>query len=188
MDDGLIKAPDTGGGCGASGVAALDHLYQRYWDELCRYVAQTFGLGPPDPEDVAQTAFLRFANYPDAGNVANPRAFLYATARNIILDHRRRTRIIDAHARDVQHSSVDGPLYEISPERVLLDKERLGLFAEALANMPAHRRRMVILNRFQNVSCEEIGRRLGVSTSTVQKQVVRGISDCIAYVEKGRDK
>lgn len=164
---------------------SLDILYHRYWVELRVYVERTFGLGPPEPDDVAQTAFIKFAAYSKDIAVENPRAFLYATARNIVLDHRRRARVIDAHAVDVQHTATESS-YEISPERVLLDKERLALFVEALKAMPVHRRRMVLMNRFHNLSCEEIGRRLGVSTSTVQKQVVQGIAECLRHLgEKG---
>jgi len=160
------------------GPEPLESFYRRYRAELRAYVMRAFGIGPPEPDDVVQTAFMKFASLSGDSRVGNPRAFLYATARNIVLDHHRRTRVAETHAREVQLTTLDG-CYEISPERILLDKERVGLLVEALAQMPLRRRRMVLMNRFNNLTCEAIGRRLGVSTSTVQKQVVQGIADCL---------
>jgi RNA polymerase sigma factor (sigma-70 family) len=166
------------------GPEPLDALYARYWRELCGYVEQKFGKGPPEPEDVVQLAFMKFAHFTRKNLIENPKAFLYATVRNVVIDHHRRTRIVTAYARDVERRAADDEAYEISPERVLLDRERLKIFSEALTRMPRQRRRMVLMNRFEGLSCEDIGRRLGVSTSTVQKQVVRGIADCLSYLEK----
>ncbi len=66
--------------------ARLKQLYERYWSDLCRHIRATFGAGPPDPQDVAQSAFARFLSIDDRQAVENPRAFLYTTARNIALD------------------------------------------------------------------------------------------------------
>jgi hypothetical protein len=35
----------------------LGPLYASCWAELCSYLKRTFGVGPPDPQDVAQQAF-----------------------------------------------------------------------------------------------------------------------------------
>jgi hypothetical protein len=32
----------------------LGPLYASCWAELCSYLKRTFGVGPPDPQDVAQ--------------------------------------------------------------------------------------------------------------------------------------
>src|SRR5262249_2149628 len=131
----------------------LGAVYSRYWRELCTYVERKFGKGPPDPEDVVQLAFMKFAHFTAENLIENPRAFLYATVRNVVFDYRRRTRVSDAYARDIEQGHADDAPYEISPERVLLDRERLKLFAQALTRMPGQRRRMVLLNRFEGLSC-----------------------------------
>ena len=42
----------------------LGRLYDRHWGELVHYVVAKFGTGPPDWEDVVQTAFARYAAAP----------------------------------------------------------------------------------------------------------------------------
>ena len=68
----------------------LGRLYDRHWGELVHYVVAKFGTGPPDPEDVVQTAFVRYAAAPNNGEIKNERAFLYKTVRNVVPDHKRR--------------------------------------------------------------------------------------------------
>jgi len=56
----------------------MDVLYARHWGELCHYIKKHFGAGPPDPEDVAQEAFVKFAAVNDREAIDNPRAYLFA--------------------------------------------------------------------------------------------------------------
>lgn len=54
----------------------LGQLYHRYWGDICRYINSTFGSGPPDPEDVAQSVFVNFFSLDNPEAIENPRAFL----------------------------------------------------------------------------------------------------------------
>lgn len=155
----------------------LGDVYRRYWLEVCRYVGRTFGAGPPDPEDVAQTAFTRFAALEDPGRVENPKAFLFATARNIVVDHHRREATRNGYAREQVAAAREDAIDAVDPERVLLAKERLALLEEVLWRMPRKRRRMLIMSRFDGLSYAEISRRTGVSLSVVRRHVERGIAD-----------
>jgi DNA-directed RNA polymerase specialized sigma24 family protein len=86
----VSKAGDAAPGALTSDTQRpLDRIYRQHWDEICRYVRRSFGAGPPDPEDVAQAAFARFAALDVEVQVANPRAFLFRTAHNIAIDARR---------------------------------------------------------------------------------------------------
>jgi len=160
----------------------LRALYESYWNELCGYLRHRFGLGPPEPEDIVQAAFANFAAVASQGKIANPRAFLYATARHLVFDHHRHQRYCDGHARDVQHTAEHEILSEISPERVLLDRERVRLLSEALKRLSPKQRRMVLLSRFEGLSHTEIAARFGVSAASVQKQVERGLAECHRYM------
>lgn len=174
----LRPAGFSADGPGAGVTPELTALYERHWTELCAHVRRTFGFGPPEPEDVAQAAFVSFASYPQRAEVENPRAFLYATARNIVLNHLRHEKYCRDHARDVLHGADLEILSDISPERVLLDKERVRLFAAALAKLPTKIRRMVLLNRLEGLSYADIAARFGATESSVQKQISRALAAC----------
>jgi RNA polymerase sigma factor (sigma-70 family) len=163
--------------------ARVQELYQRHWNELCRYVNATFGVGPPDPEDVAQTAFTRFMALDDPHVVANPRAFLYATARNIVLDFNRHYKLTRRHAASAAQESEDERVDEISPERIAIARERAQRLAAAIRALPRRQRQPLILNRLHGLSYSEIAQRIGSSKSDVKRQIERAMAAIEAAVD-----
>jgi RNA polymerase sigma factor (sigma-70 family) len=161
----------------------LSDLYRVHWQALCGYVRAQFGPGPPEPEDVAQTAFIRFAAA-DPAHIENPRAFLYATARHLVIDHHRQAQRVTAHQQ--AQSAAEDHVYELSPENVLLQAERFRILAQALERMPLKRRRLVLLNRFEGLSYAQIGEQFGMSAENVRKHIERTLAECLRAL--GRDR
>ena len=155
----------------------LSDLYLVHWKGLCGYVRSQFGPGPPEPEDVAQSAFIRFAAA-DPTHIENPRAFLYATARHLVIDHHRQAQRASAHEQAAQ-SAAEDQVYELSPENVLLQAERFRILAQALERMPLKRRRLVLLNRFEGLSYAQIGEQFGMSAENVRKHIERTLAECL---------
>ena len=169
----------------------LRDLYHAHWNDLCRYLAGTFGAGPPEPEDAAQAAFAKFAALDEPQSISNPRAYLYTAARHFVIDELRRNERRKAYRRDLDRQVHAQSLSESSPECVLLERERFALFAAALERMPAARRRMILLNRFEGLTCEEIGRRFGMTGAAVQKQIERALARCMREIDaaiEGRNR
>lgn len=156
----------------------LDRLYRTYWRDLARYVAKRFGAGPPEPEEVAQAAFARLAANGDISRIRDPRGYLCTIACNLVIDHNRRQGHRDAiHQGFSLDADADAGL-ETSPERVLLGKERLAILEDALALMPAMRRRIFLLVRVEGHSIKDVARQFGLSEDAVYKHVQRGLHDC----------
>jgi RNA polymerase sigma factor (sigma-70 family) len=146
----------------------MDVLYAHHWGELCHYIKKQFGAGPPDPEDVAQEAFMRLAAVDDRDAIDNPRAYLFRTAHNVFVDERRRLVLRRASPSDTEAQPVTD---DRTPERVLVGQERLEILARSLRAMPAARRRSFLLNRLQGLSCAAIARMTGYSESAVKKHI-----------------
>ncbi|HEX4971083.1 MAG TPA: sigma-70 family RNA polymerase sigma factor, partial [Steroidobacteraceae bacterium] len=121
---------------------------------------------------------IRFAAA-DPAHIENPRAFLYATARHLVIDHHRHAQRASAHERAAQSAAAENPLYESSPENVLLQAERFRVLAQALERMPLKRRRLVLLNRFEGLSYAEIGEQFGMSAENVRKHIERTLAECL---------
>lgn len=154
----------------------LAELYRRYGLEICRYIGKTFGAGPPEPEDVMQTTFVKFAALDDPEIVKNPRAYLYRTAHNVVVDERRRLIRQNRYAASEMKGSAEKS-DDLSPEHVLLAKDRLGLIATVVKTMPVKYRRSFLLNRMHGLSCAEIARRTGYSESAIKKHVSLALAD-----------
>jgi len=160
------------------GAVSLSALYGAYRKELIAFVRQRFGAGPPEPEDVAQQAFVNFAVFTPR-QVVNPRAFLYRTAVNIVLNHRKRERIgrrfFDAMPDDEELQRVsDG----ISPEKLVQAEEHYARVEAAIRAMPQPRRSYLLLNRVEGLSYAEIARRAGLSEAAIRKHVALAVREC----------
>ena len=180
-----VGEPAAGGAAALSrGHTAIEGLYRDLWPELCRYVAAKFGAGPPEPEDVAQLAFTRFAALDDPASVKNPRAFLMRSARNIVVDHHRHLAVVRRHVEAVEADPDDHVLDDLSPERVFLARDEMRVVAGALDRLPPAHRDMVLLNRVENVSCAALGRRYGVSATEVKRRIANALADCDEALER----
>ncbi|MDP3736906.1 MAG: sigma-70 family RNA polymerase sigma factor [Hyphomonadaceae bacterium] len=151
--------------------ASIEALYRDYWMELCRQLRRSFGSGPPEPEDVVQAAFARLAALDDPGRVHNPRAFLFATARNIVLDHKRRQSRYFAYAQDVLSTHSTLSLDELSPERVYLHKERFDIIRRTIEKLPEKQRVVLNLHRNQGYTYQQIANETGWSYGDVYRQM-----------------
>ncbi|MGD9724728.1 MAG: RNA polymerase sigma factor [Pirellulales bacterium] len=160
-------------------VPLLSLLYERHRSELVRYARRTFGSGPPDPEDVAQAAFTHFAALAQPELVENPRAFLYRSARNFVIDQNRRALVRTQAARRGDLARVGEAADELDAERVLDGRERLHIIEGAIREMPRLKRDALILHRIEELSYAEISVRLGVSQTTVKRLVGEAVLWCL---------
>jgi RNA polymerase sigma-70 factor (ECF subfamily) len=154
----------------------LRSFYASVKQEICDLLRAKFGDGPPEPEDMAQAAFAKLAALEDPSKIVNPKAFLYAAARNLTLDELRRNgraqRWGRALAAQAEHDNVD----QASPERVLLARESYAIVREAIAAMPAAQQEVLMLHRIEGLSMDAIARRTGLSKTTVHRHVVAAIA------------
>lgn len=164
----------------------LSDLYLLYRRDVVEFVRRKFGSGPPEPEDVAQAVFLQLAaqNQPDV--IQNPRSFLLKSAQNVVLGYHRKNARRKHQSTDLEdpaqkHSS------DIDPEQVVTGEQRLRMLMSFIVKLPADKRRMIVLSRFHGMSCEAIGRQLGLSTQAVQKQIERILKDCLAKLRIRED-
>ena len=126
-------------------------------------------------EDVLQELYIKLAGQ-TSGPIAEPRAYIYRMAHNLLLDrHRaaaRRHRREENWSGTRQGATSD---QDASPsvETVLLDRERLKAVTDAIATLPE--RSIDIFRRFRidGQSQKAIASDLGISISAVEKHLQR---------------
>lgn len=178
-----MSQDQTGVAVARARQGALNGLYRRHWQELCRYVVRTFGAGPPDPEDVAQAAFTRFAALDDPERIENPRAFLYRTAHNIAINELRRDTTRQRHARALKSAPAEAATDEIDAERVLLARESARSLEAAIRRLPRRKRRLLLLHRVHGLSYAAIARQTGLSQTHVKRLIADALADCRAAMK-----
>jgi RNA polymerase sigma-70 factor (ECF subfamily) len=178
----LSPAAPIGGADDVRGEPVLERLYCRHRKELHDYARRLVGSQPPEPEDVVQATFAQFAALPAPAEVANPRAFLFRIAHNVVIDARRRmsreVRGLDAEAL-LRRDGAD-----FSPEDVLLPRDELARLEQALAGLKPKQRAALLMHRIDELSFAEIGRRMGLSPSGARKLVEQGFAACMAAMAR----
>lgn len=143
---------------------------------------------PPGLEvsDLVQEAYARLLRARAAGaTLQSPKAFLFATARNLALDTLRR-RQISGEDSLVPFESLD-VLDEADGIPESVDRsEKLELLTSAIQSLPDRCRQVLTLRKIYGLSQREIAARLGISVCTVSAQLTIGVRKCTEYFARHR--
>ena len=158
----------------------LDELYDRYGEQMYRYLALRLG-SVEDARDVLQETFCRLARRSvRRAVVRNPGAFAFKVMRNEANRHLR--KIVDRRAGDVAARARAEGEAELFADP---DDSTAHLVSRALAGLPDEQREAVILKVYQDFSFKEIGRLCGVSINTAASRYRYGIEKLRASLGDG---
>jgi RNA polymerase sigma-70 factor (ECF subfamily) len=153
---------------------ALEALAERFRPLLLGYFRRRVD-SRVEAEDLVQEVFLRMLRRGGVDALADARAYLFETAVSVIIDRNRRGKVRrknDHEAFDPEtHGGADFP-----SERVCMGREALGRLSAALLELPERTRAIFVLRRLEDMRYSDIARRLGISVSAVEKQMVRAMS------------
>ena len=130
-----------------------------------------------DIEDVAQEAYLRAYVAEQRESIEQPKAFLFRVAKNLALTRlSRKSRQITEYIEDAGDSVV--MLTAAASDEELEAQQCFGLYCEAVACLPEKCRQVFLLRKVHGLSHKEIGERMGLSISSVEKYLREGILAC----------
>jgi RNA polymerase sigma factor (sigma-70 family) len=136
-----------------------------------------------DPQDVVQETFARLIRARQTGSIACPRAFLFVTARNLVLNRLRHERYeVTRGASEADSSTLIDEGIPI-PESIAR-AEDLRLLREAIQALPERCRQVVTLRKIYGLSQREVAARLGISEHTVEVQAAIGLRKCVEYFRR----
>ncbi len=149
---------------------------ETYWDELAAFLTRRLG-DPVVAADITQEAYLRAAALPANTALINPRAWLFATARNLLVDHARRShvrRAVNGTAEYFAELSDQCP----GADAILLSREELAMLARAIEALPPRTREVFRLHKFDGRSYAEISAQLDIAKNTVMVHMVKALGHC----------
>jgi len=145
-------------------------------------------LGPgqeSDVEDLVQEVFLRAADQLTLPEEEHARAYVFRVAASVWIDrHRRRqARRADSHV-PFDPDRHDTPGADLACQ--LDARETLRAATQALATLPERTRAIFLLRRIEGLSVREVAARLGLSTSAIEKHMVRALEHLVAHTRISR--
>jgi len=124
--------------------------------------------------DLRQETLIRVYEAARKSYPHNPRAFLLATARNLVADRIRRDRVVSLEAlADLDDLNV--LVEERTPERHVSVRQEVRRLADAVQCLPPRCREVVVLRKVKQLSQREVAEALRIAESTVEKQVAKGM-------------
>ncbi|MBY8821087.1 RNA polymerase sigma factor [Sphingomonas colocasiae] len=166
-----------------------DELSQSIWFE--RYIAphepwlrrQLLAWARPcDIDDIVQDCFVKLLVSSEAGHhVDNPCGLIYRAARNLAIDRHRRKARVEFIAMDAEFDAADDA---VNLEQAFDARCSLERVVEALNAMPATRRRIFQLSRFNDMPHKVLAAEVGLSVSAIEKN----LRAAVAVLRQARDE
>ncbi len=128
-------------------------------------------------EDLMQEMYLRLQRIEQPHLIQDLRTYIFRIAANLAIDHLR----AQGRRSAVIEPGADFLVIEDSrsnAEHILLAKEELQIVVEALKDLSPLCQQIFVLNRLEGMKHSAIATQLGISRSTVEKNIARALNHC----------
>ncbi|WP_460135292.1 sigma-70 family RNA polymerase sigma factor [Pseudomonas sp. S1_E04] len=150
-------------------------MLENYYRELVCFINAKLG-NRQVAEDVVHDAYVRVLERSSDTPIEQPRAFLYRTALNLVIDGHRRNALRLVEPLDVLDS--EERFATGAPHTLHHHAERLEMLERALAELPAACRDSFLLRKLDGLTHLQIAERLGISRALVEKHIVNAMKHC----------
>jgi RNA polymerase sigma factor (sigma-70 family) len=134
-----------------------------------------------DIADLRQDVYVQVYNAAHKEIPIQAKAFVFQTARNLLLNRLRREQVVPIEAVadvDALGTAMDAP----SQERTLIARDELRRLQSVLDRLPPKCREVVILGRIEGLSGRAISARLGITQQAVSAHLINGIRALVTEV------
>src|ERR1700761_10488 len=137
-----------------------------------------------DLEDVIQEMYAKFLTLPSLESVRFPRQYALLTARAIVIDHVRHSRVVSITSTG-NLELLEIPEPEPNGEERVEFRQEIQAINAALEELPKVCRETLILRRVEGLPQKEVARRLKISEKTVEKHMATGVRLLIKVFGRG---
>ena len=147
---------------------AFTEIYNRYWEQMSLYVLKVIG-SPEDARDIVQEVFVSVWKRRSEINICSSlKAYLLKSVMNLSLRFIEKNNKKHDFLRSLALYCQD---LDLSTTNTLEFEELQSGVSGVVAKLPPKMQEVYVLSRDGNLSHKEIAHRLGISETTVKKQV-----------------
>lgn len=152
---------------------AYREVYLHHIDSVLDFL-KALTKSDDEAEEIAQEVFISLWEKRDKIDpTRNIQGYIYTYARNAVLNWLKRKKVEDKYIEFAANAAHD---YVTSDELVIASETEL-LIRIAVERMPAQRKAIFKMSRFEGLSNDEIAARLNISKNTVENHITTGIKD-----------
>ena len=156
--------------------------FEKHQAALRRFISR-FVQRNQDIDDVAQEAFMRAYRAEKTKPIEQPKSFLFRIAHYVaITELTKKTHQIIDYMADIDESGV--VWVDVSAEEQVTAEQQIGIYCEAVAQLPTQCRRVFLMRKVHGMSHREIAEQLGIAISTVEKHMSKGVRACANYMDQ----
>jgi RNA polymerase sigma factor (sigma-70 family) len=156
-------------------IEKLGVLFQKYRKLLLHFFVG-FTRNHALSEDLVQDVFLRMLKYRHTfGPESQFTAWMYQIARNVQFRHFRKHEREVLLDEDEYKEKVAGE--DPTPDEKMEQHQDIDFLHQALAQLPDHKREVLIMSRFQNLKYKEIAARMRCDEGTIKVRAFRALRE-----------
>jgi RNA polymerase sigma factor (sigma-70 family) len=137
-----------------------------------------------DFDDIVQEAYARVLQARTGQTIESPKAFLFATARNLALA-RLRHQHVAREENGLAENIIEGVLDEsVDVSDAVARAQELELLTHAIQSLPARCRQVITLRKIYGLSQKEVAAQLGIAEHTVEAQATIGLRKLTEFFDR----
>lgn len=149
----------------------FEKLFREYFNQLLNF-AFNMVKDEETARDVVQQVFLNFWNMRDKVKIkSSAQGYLYRSVYNASLNQ---IKVISRNVRISNYAGIENR-QTLNDDDSQLEEERLKLLQNVIDKLPAKRRAIFMLNRFNGMTYKEVAGHMGVSVKMVEKQIAKAL-------------
>jgi len=161
--------------------STLEQTYFKCRTQLIRVIGGI--VHSDDIEDIVQETFVKSYEAELKQEITYERTYMLTTAKNLALNHVSRASAQKNRSLD-DMQSLPSDLTSKSLESEVESKERFLNFCRATDTLSFEVKRVFLLKKVYGMSQKDIAGYIGLSESTVEKHVAKGLLQCSLYLQR----
>lgn len=134
-----------------------------------------------DVDDVIQESYFRILRHHKEKPIKAPKAFLFATARNIALNMERAANVRGERLAQIQDREIMDGGWGV--QETVARNQELEALTEAIQALPKKCRQIFTLCKVYGMIPKEISEELSLSLPTIYRQLSIGVDKCSEFMQ-----
>ncbi|MGH8476279.1 MAG: RNA polymerase sigma factor [Methylococcales bacterium] len=156
-------------------VDFFELAYQQTQPSLLAYFRAKLGCSEV-AADLAQETWLRLTRIARPETIANPRAYIFRVAENLVIDQLRKRLSRPAPDHDIPEDARVCPAPR--PHAQVQAWQQFRLLEQAIEELPPKCCDAFLLHCIEGLTYSRIAERQGVSVKTVEKHLLKALNHC----------